>query len=107
MNPSPKDTGKPREFWATQIIGAEDGKYFMSEDEAFIEKLSVVETKFKVIDYSALQSRDEEIRKLKEDLSNCKSIIASLFAIMPAKLTANLRENINLVLTQTEGGKYE
>ena len=31
-----------------------------------------------------LASRDEEIRKLKEDLSNCKSIIASLFAFMPA-----------------------
>ena len=110
-----------REFWATQIIGAEDGKYFMSEDEAFVENMSMVEIKFKVIEYSALASRDEEIRKLK--LANARSVDAAFHALLEMSawmgipenkrhsMIEELMENVkfcadvkNQLLTQTEGG---
>lgn len=56
-----------REFWATQLIGSEDGNYIMSDDAEFIERMAKVEIKFKVIEYSAFEDMKAERDTLKRD----------------------------------------
>lgn len=59
---------KPREFWATQLLGSEDGNYIMSVDKEFILKMATVETEFKVIEYSDYEKLKAENNRLQEQI---------------------------------------
>jgi hypothetical protein len=64
------NSNKPREYHATQILGAEDGKYIMSDDIDFIEKMSMVEVSFKVIEAEPTLALIAKLEAALEQYSN-------------------------------------
>lgn len=66
-----------REFWATQDPDDMDGVYIMSEDQSYVEDHEKVETKFKVIEYAALEALQKENERFKEKLKNAKITLSN------------------------------
>lgn len=83
---------KPREFGLLKVIGSEDHWIVNIVGSPAVDKYGAQH--LHVIEYSALQSRDEEIRKLREFIAD----------VAPSWLPEGIRLRRTQLLTQTEGG---
>lgn len=68
-------TNKPREWFATFLIGSDDEKMIISSDESFIDKVFYKE-KFKVIEAGPVL---EKIRRLEDEFVKAKRMTDHIF----------------------------